>query len=301
MAMILMWPSGNSFSAFGSMMASGRPAATASRSASVRPVCKLLTRTMRYGRSAVALASLRKESAVPRAATLFSGATESSRSMTSASAPQVIPLANFFGLSAGTKSSERMFVFPDRDREGSEIHVAGTLSSIAIWTPSLLSGVSCLRVEPSPDLGKVGDTFKRSRSAVGGDQHGAWYFALPLRIDFIAKALDEVVSEHPIVSTRSEAAFVQHGPHRGWRVGHKIGIDGDEMQVHALVQEPPPLRHLRPAWAAGDAPEVHDQRLARMRSADLLPGTAPEWMDILGRPDSCGWQRDQDDRQPERA
>src|SRR5207302_1848871 len=43
-----------------------------------------------------------------RAASFPEGATESSRSRISASAPQVIAFANFFSLSPGTKSRERM-------------------------------------------------------------------------------------------------------------------------------------------------------------------------------------------------
>src|SRR6266702_2201391 len=95
-------------SAFGSMIASGLAGATASRSASVSPVCKPFTRTIRHGRVALAVASLTNAAAASRARALPSSAIESSRSMISASAPLDIALSSFLALSAGTKSSERI-------------------------------------------------------------------------------------------------------------------------------------------------------------------------------------------------
>ena len=123
---ILIWPSGKlliasrtaSFasawmtdappSAFGSMIASGFVGAMASRSASVRPVCRPFTRTIMYGRGVFAMTSLRNSAALSRARVLPSSAIESSRSTISASAPLVIALSSFLALSAGTKRSERI-------------------------------------------------------------------------------------------------------------------------------------------------------------------------------------------------
>src|SRR5262249_10115264 len=90
------------------MMASGRAGTTASRSASVRPVCKLLTRTTRYGRDATTIVSFRNAAALSRARALPSSAIESSRSIISASAPLLIALSSFLALSAGTKSRDRI-------------------------------------------------------------------------------------------------------------------------------------------------------------------------------------------------
>src|SRR5215469_16345874 len=109
-------------SAFGSMIASGLVGATASRSASTRPVCRLFTRTMRYGRDVLAIASLRKLAAASRARALPSHAIESSRSIINASAPLDIALSSFFALSAGTKRSERIRIYFDRNLLGPHAH-----------------------------------------------------------------------------------------------------------------------------------------------------------------------------------
>ena len=124
-ATIFVAPSGNPFSAsrtaslasrcmtdgppsaFGSMIASGAAAITASRSASVRPVSIAFTRTRRRGWPFAPRASFRKASAVLRASSLLAAEIESSRSTISASAPLVMPLSSFFGLSPGTKRRER--------------------------------------------------------------------------------------------------------------------------------------------------------------------------------------------------
>src|SRR5216683_3278147 len=90
------------------MMASSRVGTTASRSASVRPVCKPLTRTSRRGRLAALTASLRKSAALARAAALRSGAIESSRSTITASAPLAIALSSFLPPSAGTNRNDRI-------------------------------------------------------------------------------------------------------------------------------------------------------------------------------------------------
>src|SRR5258707_14515676 len=60
------------------------------------------------GRVLTGTASLRKLSVVARAAALFCGEIESSRSRSSASAPLARPFSSFFGLSPGMKRKERM-------------------------------------------------------------------------------------------------------------------------------------------------------------------------------------------------
>src|ERR1700728_4831124 len=105
------------------MIASGLARTTASRSASVRPVCKPFTRTRRYGRGVVATVSRRKAAALSRARALPSYAIESSRSTISASAPLVIAFSSFLALSAGTKRNERIgnpSRAPFRSREAAE-------------------------------------------------------------------------------------------------------------------------------------------------------------------------------------
>ena len=63
-------------SAFGSMIASGPAGTTASRSASVRPVARPLTRTNSRGRFGIAIASRRKPAAMSRACALAFGRDE---------------------------------------------------------------------------------------------------------------------------------------------------------------------------------------------------------------------------------
>src|SRR2546430_1141293 len=86
-------------------MPSGRPGMTAARSPSVMLVSSALTRMYIF------CAGLRASSicrVMPRAATLPSGATESSRSRISASAAVFLALSNFRTLSPGTNKKERI-------------------------------------------------------------------------------------------------------------------------------------------------------------------------------------------------
>src|ERR1700694_5749976 len=106
--------------AFGSMIASGLPGMTASRSSSVSPVSSPFTRTRRRGRFAAPWACCRKASALARASALRSVEIESSRSTISASAPLAIALSSFLGESAGTNRRERMdfsFVIPGNGKK----------------------------------------------------------------------------------------------------------------------------------------------------------------------------------------
>src|SRR5262245_45900008 len=100
------------------MMASGAAATTASRSASMSPLCRLLTRTIRRGRSPSGTACLRKATERARASGLPSGATESSRSRMTASAPLVNALSSLRLLSAGANRNERIGLFWPHPHEG---------------------------------------------------------------------------------------------------------------------------------------------------------------------------------------
>src|SRR5262245_32783681 len=86
-------------------MPSGLPGMTAARSPSVRSVSSALTRIY------ICCAGLRAPSisrVIPRAATLPSGAMESSRSRISASAAVFLALSNLRTLSPGTNRNERI-------------------------------------------------------------------------------------------------------------------------------------------------------------------------------------------------
>ena len=96
--------------AFGRTIASGAAAMTASRSASARPLSSALIRTKSRGPSGASAAAIRKSRAAARAAALAPAATESSRSTITASAPLVKASASLRGLSAGTKSSDRIAI-----------------------------------------------------------------------------------------------------------------------------------------------------------------------------------------------
>src|SRR5689334_11163360 len=60
------------------------------------------------GRCFAGIASFRNAKVVARAAALFGGEIESSRSSSRASAPLPMPLSSFFGLSPGMKRKERI-------------------------------------------------------------------------------------------------------------------------------------------------------------------------------------------------
>src|ERR1035437_182261 len=112
-------------SAFGNTMASGRPATTASRSASIMPVSRPLMRTKRRGRGFFVCAALRNSNAAVRACALRSGVIESSRSRITASAPLAIALSSLAPPSAGTNKRERiMFAASLRPHDDEGVAVA---------------------------------------------------------------------------------------------------------------------------------------------------------------------------------
>ena len=102
------WPTSSRSAAplaFGIRTASRPGLTTAARSSAVSPVSSALTRT-KQDQARPALSSIRLATRA-RAAALLGGATESSRSRISASAPQSRARANLRSESPGTKRSER--------------------------------------------------------------------------------------------------------------------------------------------------------------------------------------------------
>ena len=105
-------------SAFGSMMPSGRAGYTASRSASVRPVSMRIDAHEQPRTDGLRLrtpAGTPARSRVPPA--LRSGATESSRSISSASAPLAIALSSFFGAVGGNEQERADYIRPAASHE----------------------------------------------------------------------------------------------------------------------------------------------------------------------------------------
>src|SRR6201991_2238687 len=150
-------------------MPSGRPGMTAARSPSVMPVSSALMRTYIF------CAGLRSPSiflTMPRAATLPSGAMESSRSRISASAAVFLALSNFRTLSPGTNNIERIALCLRLAQ-----HQAG--AAAACHHLAALVGHGVLELDqplPRPRFAlALGDDFgvRPKRVAV---EHGLWEF-----------------------------------------------------------------------------------------------------------------------------
>ena len=91
-------------------------------------------------------------------------------------------------------------------------------------------------IEPCFDDFQVGRAFDAGDRAVACNQQRPRYFAMPLRIDLVAQALDEAVvniqfslAANPVCASIVATAFAV--------VGNEIGIDDDQIEVGSLAAE----------------------------------------------------------------
>ena len=100
-------------------------------------------------------------------------------------------------------------------------------------------------IEPCFDDLQVGRAFDAGDRAIARNQQRARYFAMPLRIDLVAQALDEAVGKHPVFGCR-QSRLRKHGGDGIRLIRNQVGVDYDQIEVGPLLQKLAPTRHFDP-------------------------------------------------------